>query len=602
MIGLIIYPIVITIASLVTQGQDFLINLISLDSLFSAIHFMLTFINRNLTESQIVTISNSLYNFSLLDRYIYYILIYGLCNILHIFFWMEISDLSSRLLYYIGLVTITPHIINKILDFKLFRIIREKKELLVKIIVSKFFTTIIKIYSKIYLDRNIDIKYSELLVLLTDYKDTVQYFCDVLKNLLIMLGLSYIKIYSTPLYYNIIKYIYNYKTGDLIASYNVTSAKSYLLDIIDNRKWNELIKPNTCKAIMYIYQINSEKTNNIQKIVNDFNFSLIKMFTVWTLASIVDFIYLVPIISLGLLLYKDNSFVDNIMIHIRKIGILIFATLISYMYPNYIVISALCHYGDQILFNKLTHIMFKILLKRIKKIIKMIINNNKNFVMSYMVTICYIIILKYLIEQHNYALIGLNILANVLMNIEIQKQIIFAIVISTTYISEYNILHILFNSAVLYVTIGVLDKSNAQMPWRGLNSVKEQLGSLIVQLYPRLDILKHYFEVISNLWVRMHNKYVTKSTNARSWIINLIFADQYNETITDNVVLQLENDTVIDKLHMSNNIILEDGIFDKQDDDFINDISIDEPSAEIKLNDYPVELANTYSIINNYYV
>ena len=41
----------------------------------------------------------------------------------------------------------------------------------------------------------------------------------------------------------------------------------------DDKKWNELTKPNTYKAMFYLYQTNNDKSDMLKKIVNDFNFS-----------------------------------------------------------------------------------------------------------------------------------------------------------------------------------------------------------------------------------------------------------------------------------------------------------------------------------------
>jgi len=531
------------------RGQDFLINLITLDGLFSAIHFMMTFINRNLTDSQIVTISNSLYNHSLLDRYIYYLLIYGLYRILHIFFWLDNFTFISYALTYIGLLTIIPRVINILLSYKWFNYVREKKELMVKTIISKIFTAIIKVCSKLYLDKDLEMKHSEILVLLTDYRDAIQYFWDVLKNSLVMLGLSYVKNYSAPLYYNIIKYVYNYKTGDLVASYNANTAKVYLIDIIDNRQWGELIKPNACKAMMHLYQ-NSEKISDVQKVVNNFNFSLVKMFTVWTLASLVDFIYLVPIISFGLLIYRNDF-------NTRKIIILILATMLSYLYPSFMIISAICHYGERIVFNKLTYLIAKIFVKKIKKAWNHIVHNNRDLLTSHLITVFYILFLKYF-NKIDYLLIGLNILANMLMNISVRKQIIFGLIVISSYLSEYNLVHILFNSSILYLGTGLIT-------WN-------------------FDIMDYIYVLSLPIWENLthfYNHYDEFRQKTRSTVKNILF--QQNEIIVKDPDIMIEK-----------RVSIEDEVFDKPDDDFINDISVDDK-------EFTVEMINSYSVVNNFY-
>ena len=73
MFDVILYPMIVLITSFLSLQYNFLLKMITMDSLFNAIHFLQTYINNNLSESQIIVRSGTLYNGSLLDRYIYYI-------------------------------------------------------------------------------------------------------------------------------------------------------------------------------------------------------------------------------------------------------------------------------------------------------------------------------------------------------------------------------------------------------------------------------------------------------------------------------------------------------------------------------------------------
>ena len=126
-------------------------EMIAIDSVFTAINFVYTYLNTDLTDQQIVSKSGALYNGSLTDRYIYYFLVYCIHNTICTFFWTpEIS-----ILYYLGIISIFPYFLNKIFASKLFRIIRSKKELMVKLIIAKLLSMIIKFYSKVYLKKKI---------------------------------------------------------------------------------------------------------------------------------------------------------------------------------------------------------------------------------------------------------------------------------------------------------------------------------------------------------------------------------------------------------------------------------------------------------------
>ena len=118
---------------MIATGYNFFLKMITLDSLFNAIHFLGTYGNKNLSDSQIVLKSNSLYTGSLLDRYIYYSIIFSLYKIICMFLWRS----ESFILYFMGIMTIVPYIMNGILNSKIFNVIKEKKELLIKIVISE---------------------------------------------------------------------------------------------------------------------------------------------------------------------------------------------------------------------------------------------------------------------------------------------------------------------------------------------------------------------------------------------------------------------------------------------------------------------------------
>jgi hypothetical protein len=178
------------------------------------------------------------------------------------------------------------------------------------------------------LEFNIKIKYLEIYNILGDYDDTIIYLFTILKNILIITGISYVKSYSPKLYYLAIKNIYNYKTGELLASYNTINAKKYLVNIVEDKKWEDLKTPNTFKAMLYLYQINNDKTDIFVKFVNEFNLLIVKMFSIWTLGSFFDFIYLVPVLSLIFVVYKKS---DNLG---KKILVIFGSGVVGYFYGS----------------------------------------------------------------------------------------------------------------------------------------------------------------------------------------------------------------------------------------------------------------------------
>lgn len=611
MLDFIIYFGVVTIASMISFDYNYLLKLITLDSVFSAIHFLKTFINKELSNSQILSKANSLYDGSALDRYIYYTILHLSYILICIFFWMD----NSYILYYIGLITIIPNIINKILTSKLFQLIKDKKETAIKVIIAKIFTGIIKFYSKLYLEKDIKIKYGEITVLLKSYKDTINYFLEVLKNLLVILGLSYIKNYSASLYYSIIKYVYNYKTGDMLESYNSESAKNHLTNIIDNKKWYELTKPNTYKAMLYLYQMNNDKSDIFRQIMNEFNISLVKMFTIWTIGSLCGYIYIVPLLSSGFFLFQ-KYIRKGIINDYQQIPVLLLGLLTCYFYPSYPIVSGICQFGKHIIFNKLSHVAIKMLWKKVKKLTLKIVINNGDLIISHFVTILYAIVLKSLVLAETHIIVTLNILANILMSIEVKKQIVFGMVLSSTYLSNYDIRHVVFNSITLYVFLGLIDKFDTYTLQDFVVSLTDKFINLIKIAFEKMI---HIFTYIINYYnlirtqVRDNTKYYVTSIfsqvsdeKSNKLIFELMDTDKFpSASLTNSDIIKtktkIEEMNLINVNNINDSVSIDDEVFNQSDDEFINGISVDE-NADI--NKYKPTINKpdiNYPIINDYY-
>ncbi|ARF09524.1 hypothetical protein Indivirus_1_147 [Indivirus ILV1] len=551
-------------------NYNFLFKMMTLDSLFNALHFMNRFIDNSLTESQIIAEENSLYIATSFDRYIYYLMIHLLYKTAFYFFWIN----ESFIYYYIGLFTIVPCILNQILQSRLFKIISNKKEHLIKIILAKILTSIIKFCAKVYLNKDdVNVKYTEIMEILNDYRETVSYFFTVLKSLAVIFGLSYVKSCAPSMYYGIIKYIYNYKTGEMITSYNHASAKALVSDIIENKKWNELTKVNTYKAMIYLYQMNTDKVDFFGKFINDFNFTLVKMFSIWTMTSLISNIFVSPVLALCFFLYKRyiRNSTDGVLWG-ELLMILISCTL-GYFNENYFLVSFINQFGPKILFNSISYIILKVLAKNIKEMIEEVIRNNKDTTISFLIINGYIFLLK-LINIQSYILIGLNLLANILMGIETKKQILFGIILSTTFPSDFNTFHVIFNSTILYIVFGLFD---------------------FINIYTIQDLLRTLL------------KYTQKKSTLTIEIKDM-FEDEKNPTINNLAFEILDTNKYpsisqlgqkinrFDVSSIRDSVTVDDPIFDQSDDMFINEISVNNNDSEYftKLDGSKIEVINNF--------
>jgi hypothetical protein len=568
----IIYnTIIVIIVCFFTDGYNLLFKMFTIDSLISAVYFVTSFINKDISDSQIVTHISSLYTGSILDRYIYYFLQYCFYNILCWFLWFT----DFNILYYLILITTLPPILNKIVSSDVFSIIIKKKEDFVKIIIAKKFASIIKFISKIYLNKDINVKYKELLPLLNNYKNTVSYFVTVLKNSLIILLMFYIKNYSPKFYYSI-KYFYTYKTGDMISSFNANSAKKTLSNIIDNKQWDELLKPNVYRAIFHLYQENKEGMHYCSNFVSAFNYKLAKMFSIWTLSSFFNCIPIAPIISFFFLLYRTNIINNNFLItnktktktnklvilfnstkkfiteNIYQICIFIISYIIGLLTDNILLTSIMCQFGYDILINKVTIDLYKLIIKKFVKYYNIINNQNTLYIIPIVCSVIYAVIYG-LMSYNIYTtiLVCISMIYDIITHTDSKRQLVLSGIMLAGWLSSYNIFHILYLGFIYYVIFGLVDQNIYNMVYNNIyvciRSIKQYK---FTQLYKKNDMF--IFDVMD---IEKYPPMLKKSKNNISsakfiiksnYIDNILDIDKDKDKVND-----LNNQPIIEILSVN---------------------------------------------------
>lgn len=559
--------------NLISVEYNLFVKMITLDSLLNAIYFIKIFINKNLSESQIVSEISSIYTGGSLDRYVYYTVSYLLYKTVCTLLW--VTDIP--ILYFMIITTILPPILNKILNHQLFIKITETKELIVKIIIAKIFVKIIKFYSKLYLERDIKLKYEEILILLKDYNESLNHFYSVLKNTLLILLLSYVKNYSSKTYYKLIKYVYNYKTGELINSYTDNNAKYYLIDVIDNKKWEVLAKPNTYKAIIQLYQMNVDNTDIFRKIITDFNFVIGNMFAIWTIASLLDNIYIIPFFSFGMIIYRRIvRKIDNykLLVKIISIGI---SAVIGYFYNSFFVISLICHFGSFILFNKITNVVSKMIIKNVDNVKNYLVFENNNITITYFSIILFMGIFKYNILSNclnnSLLLLILSIIMNIITNTNIRKQLIFGLVLCITYMSQFDILHILYTTLIMIFIVQSIEFTVEYQ-----NIIKDISMNV-------LKILKYLYEI-----------YIDFKSKIKETI--MLYKDDNVKNIKQNNI----RDSIFISSTLKESVSFDDDVFKKSQNEFIKEISVEDEIRQGKNGEYLVRHINPkINVVDNFF-
>lgn len=441
----IFYFVLQILACFFTPGYNLFIKTITLDSLYSAYDFCKHFFNRDISESQIVTRSSTLYKGSLLDRYILYGLQYVFYSLMCMLFWQ--TDFYS---VYTSMVVLTlPPLVNRVLTSKCFEKVRQIKEKMVKIIIAKQFATVIKRVSKFILDKDIVVKHKELLPLLDNYKNSVNYFLEAIKNGLIVLLLSYVKNNAAKTYYRLTKYFYAYKTGDTLKSFNAVSAKKTLLQVVENKEWDQFKKPNVYSAILQLYQLNNDDSDFIYKSLQWFNLKLLKMFSIWTIASLCNTVFVAPIISLLLMLYRNKKYTRQRIVY--ETGILLSSAIIGYLTGSFPLTSFCCQFGYNLLFNNVSYSICRFIKKKTRKFGIILYKKGSSYIPTYLYVSLYMMILGFVTSPYVYIFTCIHLVYDGITNNNTKKSLIFLTMLFTTYLSNFNPIHVVINSLLTFL-------------------------------------------------------------------------------------------------------------------------------------------------------
>jgi hypothetical protein len=518
------------------NGYSLLIKFITTDGVLSAYHYLKLYLNKNVTDSQIVHRSSLLYNYSVFDRYIFYTLEYILYKILCGIFWT--SDIS--IFYYTIFVTLIPPILNKLMASSAFGAVLKKKEELVGVVLAKQVAFLIRTLSKIYLHKDADIKHKDILPLLSDYIHAVAYTKELVKNIGIILLLVYIKNQSTSFYY-LSKHIYNYfKATDSLVSFNTETAKIMLSDIIDRKEWGELLKPNTCKAILHLYQTNEDNDDMLKKIITDINFKFGKTCVIWTLSYFFENIYIGPILSCILLLYRFKKSGETLKTLGLLVGLCVFAPVIKYI-P---IMSVLCQFGYILIFNKVVYAAIEFAYRTVRNFASEVFVSNMAYNTPMLFLSANVLLFGYM-QTVLMLLVICGYTMFVSMVLDIKINFMFYLILVLNSVSNFNVLHLVFLLLVLYTALGAPFMRSVKMP---------DFVNLFRTLYHRRRVNSVVFEIMDI------DRFPSASDINRIKNISVPQIEKNDKINTQPVI------SVIEK----------DDIFDLPDSNFLDAISVDD--------------------------
>ncbi len=526
------YIIILLLVHLLPYGSNFLIKMITLDGLYTSLHSIFTYINaKPLTESQLIE-DDPVYNSSLLDRYIYYIIQYVLYKGTCLFLWKP----EIKVLYYIILTTLVPPIFNWILKGRLFDAVRKRKESVMKIILSKQIASLVQFTSKTYLNKEITIHHKEMLPLFDNYNETITHLSQIATNTAVMLVLNYVRTYSRKVYYKLIKYAYNFKMGENARSYTPESARKLLTNIVDKKDWEGLLNANVHSAIITLYKNNNKSVDVFKKIATKIQNKFTKTMAIYTISSFFKNIYIIPTLSTGLFLYNKKNRKLNRHSVIQHI---IYAISPFVSGDSYLLTSLLCQFGYEAIFNSVVSTVAKYVCCSIKNILLNMVKKNWKYCKYLLAVLTQILIYNKFGGVSDTSKLSVYISTIMFMLDDINKMTVYLLLLLSGYISNFNTLHLISNISIAYLGLAYRDYIRSEV-----NNLKEIIDTQL-RITKKINGIKH--GVYSCV-----NKVGSKFGKIK------IFGDDEKKKIMDNFiksnVFELSNTQFIDAISVDNDV------------------------------------------------
>lgn len=407
---------------------------IGFDGIFNAIQFSKYYIKNDLTESHIIKNIPDVYNINTIARYEYYLFVNCIAFIL-----LPLKLFIRTIFIYIVII---PPILYKINTSNYGQYIKNKKNLFLKEFLSKHISKYIEKHS----NNNFKIHHSEIIQLLSIENDIENIFWIILKNLLIIQGISYLKRNYSNISYNVIKKFYTYKTGTKINSITVQEANDYIKNVINNKEWFKLydVQFTNCLRIIYNQNTNGSYLYSLQ-------FKILYFFSLWSFGFILP-TYTIPSLFLLFEIYRTCNSSSTITVLKNKI-------------------EGKC--------SKLINTINKLINKLINKSInKLIAFKLVNILFSFILSLLFQqeILLISFITVFGYPLLFNDLTLSIIYEIWKKKQIVinihkfyspfkievyhiklFIIYFLLTFINNFNTYSILINTYILYITNNMIN-------------------------------------------------------------------------------------------------------------------------------------------------
>jgi hypothetical protein len=452
---------------------------ISFDGIFNGVHFAKYYIKKDLTESNIITNIPDIYNIDLISRYEYYLLLNFVAFIL-----LPLTLFIRTIIIYLLII---PQVVYKINTSNYGQYIKEKKNLFLK----KFLSKQISKYIKKYSNNDLKIHYKEIIPLWSSVNNIESMCWSVIKNLLIITAVNYLKQNYSNMSYNVIKKFYTYKTGVKINTLSLQEAKDNIKNIIINKSWDKLYDVQFTNSLKIVYIDYSNKVSG--SYIKSLQFKILYFFSLWSFGFILP-LFLVPVLYASFEIYRSPLYINSSQLytnsdgtrslvplvhllsfiihkiktvnsrkHCYKVANLLLSFVLSILYNQEIlIISFITVFGYPLLFNDLTFSILQKIWKQQDFIIKIHTDCTNIILVIIFATVTTLIALITSISVTNVYIFGtITIMSLIPMLYHLQYQLyhkkIFLLFTLLTIVNNFNINTILINSYIFHIINNIIN-------------------------------------------------------------------------------------------------------------------------------------------------
>lgn len=512
---------------LLKSVMDIFLLGITCDGIFSGFYFLYKYFQKDLTENQILNSVGDIYIIDTITRYQYYILLdifYYLISLL-IFF-------KTEYLYYIFFPFILPPFINFLygntdIGKIFFNGMINKRNIFLKKFCSKQLSKLIENYSFITGTPSLNITYKKLMPVWDHLDNISDIIISILKNILIITGINYLKSNYSNVSYNFFKKIYNYKSGEVIST-NLTleQAQLNIRSMILNNEWNKITSAQITNSFKIIYS--NFDTQNIS-MKKKLEFKIIIFFSYWSIGNFIK-IEFIPVINAIIEMYRSMKIIPNYY----KITNTILALLITFIFKNTILTSFITAFGCPLIINNITFSLISYILSKKYIIIDIHFNKNKLlYMLSYTLWIFITILINNINILNNIHLVNniVSIIISTLINKTIHKYI-FLILYITNIINNNNLFNLTINFYILFITTNIWDffYSQTKTKFDNINKIDNINNIDNINKINNINIDNNFKQILNNIEESYHcnNKILKKDDIIKNTDNSNYFIDDNN--------------------------------------------------------------------------